>query len=198
MKPSESLRNWLHLLLVCGAAFGPAACSSQDTPCVCDQSQAPPVDTALMAYLSKARSLHHEADQYERSGQRKLAVQSLEKLASSPLPGASPMQEAREVLADTHARIAELKGQLGDHDASEQAIKAGLENAPKDSYFEGHLFEVRGVNEERRAESLAKSGNEPAARQAREAAIKAFDQAVIIQDNVINNELVRDGGQRAP
>jgi tetratricopeptide (TPR) repeat protein len=182
------------------AIAGTTACngSSPSAPCTCAEADAPPpVDAALMAYLSKARSLHHQADQREDAGDVPQAIAPLERLVSTPVPGgANALPEAREVLADTFARLGELRGRTGAFDDAERDIQRGLERAPKDSYFEGHLFEQRGVNEERRAKSLATEGDATGAEAARKRAFDAFERAVAIQDRVILRELSRDGGDR--
>jgi len=174
------------------------SCSTPSAPCACAEADAPPpVDATLMAYLSKARSLHHQADQHEEAGRLQDAIAALERLVATPVPGGSvPAAEAQEVLADTFARLADLRGRLGSFDDAEREIERGLARAPKDSYFEGHLFELRGVNEERRAKHLASSGDSAGAETARKKAFDAFERAVEVQDRVIQRELTRDGGDR--
>jgi len=68
--------------------------------------------------------------------------------------------------------------------------------SPKGSYFEGHLYEMRGVNEERRAKARAEAGDEPGAQAARRQAFQAFERAIEIQDGVIRKELTEDAGER--
>jgi tetratricopeptide (TPR) repeat protein len=170
--------------------------SSVGCPCACDQQAAPPVDASLMAFLSKARAVHHQADLEEEAGDITGAAQALEKLVNAPLPEAPrPRPEATEVLADTLARLADLRGQKGEFDAAEQDIAHGLERAPERSYFEGHLWEIRGVNEERRAKSLAEAGSPQQAERARKKAAEAFERAIAIQDQVIRDTLAKDGGR---
>jgi hypothetical protein len=155
---------------------------------------APPVDTMLMAYLSKARSLHHLADMREEDGDLRGAVAELDKLMTTPVPGgAQPMLEALEVLADTYARTAELRGQLGEFDAAERDLQQGLLHAPKVSFFEGHLYEVRGVIEQKRAKALADKGDKDGSEKQRRKAFEDFDLAGRIQDKVIER-LLPDGG----
>jgi len=64
-----------------------------------------------------------------------------------------------------------------------------LELAATVTYFRGHLFEVQGLVEERRAKSLEQQGETEKAKEARKAAITAFDEAVRVQDQVILNAL---------
>jgi tetratricopeptide (TPR) repeat protein len=190
---------WLVLVIVATTAWtgcnGPQGGTS---PCPCESAELPPpVDTTLMAYLSKARAIHHEADLLEQDDRWADAVARLESLIATPSPGGGTLPEVQEVLADTFARVAELRGRLDQFDEAEKAVHEGLERAPAGSYFEGHLYEVRGVTEQRRAAALAEKGDTTAARTAREAAMKAFERAVEIQDHVVDRALGGDGGAGA-
>lgn len=191
------------VLAIAAMAAWPAwtACNGSQggsSPCPCESAElAPPVDTTLMAYLSKARAVHHQADLLEQDERWADAIVALESLIATPAPGGGTLPEVQEVLADTFARIAGLQGRLGQFDDAERAVQEGLKRAPAGSYFEGHLFEVRGVNEQRRAESLMQQGDTAAARAAREAAMKAFERAVEIQDQVVDRALGGDGGADA-
>jgi tetratricopeptide (TPR) repeat protein len=194
------LRLLLLISTVSLAIAGAGGCAKREAEplaarCACEGADAaPPVDTVLMAYLSKARSLHHEADLREQQEDLRGAVAALERLVETPVPGASAaLEEAREVLADARARLADLRGQLGEFERAERDVDEGLSRAPKESYFEGHLYEVRGVNAERRAKALSERGERREADSARREAMKAFEQAVAIQDKVIHKAL-RDGG----
>jgi hypothetical protein len=191
--PARWLTSIAALVLL---ALASAGCSGRDRGETAGASSvmAPPVDTRLMAYLSKARSVHHLADMREEDGDLRGAVSELDKLMTTPLPaGAQPMQEALEVLADTYARTAELRGQLGEFDAAERDLQQGLQRAPKVSFFEGHLYEVRGVIEQKRAKALADKGDKDGSEKQRRKAFEDFDQASRIQDKVIEH-LLPDGG----
>lgn len=156
----------------------------------------PPVDTMLVAYLSKARALHHQADMHEEQGDVRKAVGALEKIVSTPVPGGDrPMPEAQEVIADTRARMAGLREQLGELDEAERDIEEGLKRAPKVSFFEGHLIEIRGVIAQRRAKELGEKGDKTGAERERRKAFEDFDRAVQIQDKVIERLLPDGGGQ---
>jgi tetratricopeptide (TPR) repeat protein len=148
------------------------------------------VDRALVAFLSKARAAHHEADLAMDDGDTDLAIAALEGLATGPRPGhgESP-PEVAEVLADTHARIAELESDLGDFDEALAHVEAGLALAPSPTHFRGHLFEVKGVVLERRAKALDASGDADGATRAKAAAVDAFEAAIKIQDQVIREAL---------
>jgi tetratricopeptide (TPR) repeat protein len=172
-----------------------AACAKQrrsngPTPSVSNVNQEV-VDDVLLAYLSNARSLHHEADMQEDAGNLTGAIATLQRLLDKPAPGKSP--EVDEVLADTHARIGELRAQVGDFDAAEKDIDVGLGLAPDISYFRGHLLEVRGVIEEKRSKSLADKGDVVGAAKAKEAAMAAYEAAIGVQDEVIRRGTA-DGG----
>ena len=94
------------------------ACSKQESPPAALTRAAPsglnapegnrPVDPALLAFLDLARASHHRADIFEGSGRRGEAMGELEELvrARSADPQAP---EVREVLADTFARLADLR-----------------------------------------------------------------------------------------
>lgn len=166
-------------------------------PAACEPAGAAVVDPVLLAFLSKARAAHHKADAAEATGDVALAIASLETLTRGPRPGGDkPLPEASEVLADTHARIADLQSARGRFDAAIEHVQMGLGLATDVTYFRGHLFEVRGLVEERRAKALDERGETDRAREARKTAIEAFDEAVRIQDQVIMNALGGDGGPR--
>lgn len=149
------------------------------------------VDDVLLAYLSNARSLHHEADIAEDGGDLPKAVSALDRLLAKPEPRKAP--EIDEVVADTHARIADLESRLGHFDVAAKHVDDGLLRATQVSYFRGHLFEVRGLVEERRAKALSGKGDASGAAAAKDRAMKAYEEAIAIQDEVIKNG-TRPGG----
>ena len=116
---------------------------------------------------------------------------------NGPLPGRPDTRaaEVREVLADTAARIADLESQIEDFDAGVQNITAALPWVPASSYFRGHLYEVLGLVEERRARALTRSGNTEAADQAKSRALAAFEQSMTIQAAVIRASSADAGRQ---
>jgi len=156
----------------------PAPATSTESP--------PPIDPTLLAFLSRSRAAHHRADAFEEKAQLQRALAELDRIVDGPLPQADqPYVEVGEVLADTRARMADLRSQLGEHDRALRDVEAGLRLASGPTYFRGHLFEVRGLVEERRAKALRESGNDDAAEQARRQALTAFEQAMKIQEEVI-------------
>ena len=178
------------------AAFGVVpACSRHDG----GADDGTPVDTEIMAFLSEARALHHEANMKEEGGDLAGAVSAIERLvvARRPHPerkGALAPPEIEEVLADAYARLAELRLKKGELDPAAGAVKSGLEHVAEATYFRGHLVEVQGLVEEARAAQLADAGNAAEASKAREHAIQLLEEVVKIQDQVIQRSLGKDGG----
>jgi tetratricopeptide (TPR) repeat protein len=162
---------------------------SQEAPAPSTSAESPPpIDPALLAFLSRARAAHHRADAFESKKQLPRALKELGRILAGPLPrAAQPYVEVGEVLADTRARMADLRSRLGEHDRALADVEAGLRLAPGQTYFRGHLFEVRGLVEERKAKALEEAGNDAAAEQARGRALAAFEQAMRIQEQVIRN-----------
>jgi len=150
------------------------------------------VDASLFSFLSKARSVHHLADLSLEVGDRAGAIAHLEQLSTGPRPASSP--EVLEVLADTHARLADLRSQGGQFDAAELEIQRGLLLAERPTHFRGHLFEVRGLVEERRMQSLREAGDTAGAERARKLALDAFEAAIEVQDEVIRAALGAEPG----
>jgi tetratricopeptide (TPR) repeat protein len=165
-----------------------SSCARQSAPEPCAETDAgPPIDATLLAFLSRARAAHHLADQAESARELPRAVSTLETLVRGPLPPGSAERapEVREVLADTLARMADLSSQLGDYDAAIRHLERGLPLVPTPTYFRGHLFEVRGLVEERNATRLEQQGDAQRASAARARALTALEEAMKIQAEVI-------------
>jgi hypothetical protein len=160
--------------------------------CACEEPSARPVDTKLMAWLSKARTLHHVADLGEDEGAVDRAIQPLEELVGGMTPP-GPAPEVDEVLADTYARLAELRARKGELDRAEADIVQGLERAAGKTYFRGHLLEVRGLIYEKLSASLTRAGKGAEAEEARQKAMRASVEAVRLQDEVIAGTLDHAG-----
>jgi hypothetical protein len=155
------------------------------------------VDPVLLAFLSRARSAHHVADQHEATGDSAAALRALQALVSTVQPpGNAP--EVDEVLADTHARMADLLSSAGRFDQADAEISEGLTKAKAPSYFRGHLLEVKGLVEERRAKALAGAGRGPEAEKARERSLSAYEEAMKIQAEVIQQAVPAASGNRRP
>jgi hypothetical protein len=183
----------LALALVIAFAGAPS-CAHHDG----DGENAPAVDTEIMAFLSEARALHHEANLKEESGDLAGATSSIERLVAARRPHPErTTPEVEEVLADAYARLAELRLKKGDLDPAAQAVKTGLDHVAEATYFRGHLVEVQGLVEEARAAQLADAGNVAGAEQAREHAIQLLEEVVKIQDQVIQRSLADSGARGA-
>jgi hypothetical protein len=181
------------LIIAAVAAVGVTGCSKGRSASGCpDAMQGSPVDTTVMAYLSAARALHHEADVKADSGDVAGAIAALEKLIGMARPRAN---EVDEVLADTHARLAEMRLESNDWTGANRDVHAGLEHAREPTYFRGHLLEVAGLIEEKRAGALADAGKRDEAAQAKGRAVQLLESAVKVQEQVIAHAL-EDGGAR--
>lgn len=181
------------LLLALVAGFGLApSCARHE-----GSDEAPPVDMEMMAFLSEAHALHHQANLKEDSGDLAGAVAAMERLVSAARPHPerkAPSPEIEEVLADAYARLAELRLKRGELEPAALAVKNGLDHVAEPTYFRGHLVEVQGLVEEARAAQLADAGNATEAARAREHAIQLLEEVVKIQDQVIQRSLGKDGG----
>jgi tetratricopeptide (TPR) repeat protein len=155
----------------------------------------PVVDMDLMAFLSEARALHHQANLKEESGDLTGAAAAMERLTNARRPHDGKAPEVEEVLADAYARLAELELRRGSLPKADDAVKNGLVHAPDPTYFRGHLIEVEGLIEEARASSLADAGQSGEAARAREKAIQLLEEVVRIQDQVIQRSLAGRDGQ---
>lgn len=164
------------------------SCSRQPCSCSDERDQAAPVDPALIAFLSRARAAHHLADLRE-DGEPSQAVAALVGVVTGPVPqtaGTVP-PEAREVIADTQARIADLQSRQKQFEDALKRIASALEQVPEVSYFRGHLFEVRGLVEQRQASELLRLGQREQAEKANTRALQAFEMAMQVQAEVIRN-----------
>jgi hypothetical protein len=144
-----------------------------------------PVGPALLAFLSRSRSAHHRADAREEQKDLAAAESELSAIVQGPKPPCHDAAEVREVLADTHARLADLRSRHADFAGALADIEHGLALVPEASYFRGHLFEVRGLVEERRSKALGAAGDGAGATAAQERALTAFQEAMRIQSEVI-------------
>ncbi|CAN5924439.1 hypothetical protein BH11MYX4_BH11MYX4_61330 [soil metagenome] len=183
------------LVLALGVGFAATPGCTRDGGT--DES-APAVDTEIMAFLSEARALHHQANLAEESGDLAVAVNAMDRLVTARRPHPErKTPEIEEVLADAYARLAELRLKKGELDPAAAAVKSGLEHVAEATYFRGHLVEVQGLVEESRAAQLADAGRAAEAQQARERAIQLLEEVVKIQDQVIQRALAKDGGVEA-
>ncbi len=150
----------------------------------------PPVDTEIMAFLSEARALHHQANLSEDNGDLPGAIGAMDRLVAARRPHPEKQTpEVEEVLADAYARLAELRVKKGEPENAADSLKRGLEHAPDSTYFRGHLLEVQGLVEEARANAFADAGKQDDAKKSREKAISLLEEVVRIQDQVIQRSL---------
>jgi len=191
----SSPRRMVTLAMVLALALTACAKSrSEGNGAGAGRASAQPVDDALMAYLSEARALHHMADVQEDRGELAAALKTMDRLVAARRPGATP--EVDEVLADAHARRAEIAIKLKDLAAAEESIRKGLELAKAPSYFRGHLLEVFGLLEQARSKALAEAGKHDEAKAAQTRAMDRLDEAVRMQESVIARSL--DAAAPAP
>ena len=204
---------------IAAASFGIGACGKQqaDTETIGSAPASPAkravapggcacagevvVDPALLAFLSKARAAHHQADLAEDDKDTPRALAALAKITSGPLPGGTPVAaEVSEVIADARARLADLESAAGDADAALREIDAGLAYAVTPTHFRGHLFEVKGIVLERRHTALKEKGDVHGAERVKGEAIAAFNEAIEIQNKVIEGALLGpvDAGSAPP
>jgi hypothetical protein len=185
------------LFLTACAACRAVACnaSPQGAPppdCSLCPSGAPVVDARLMAFLSLARSLHHEADLKEQQSDLTGAIAALDRLVATPAPAGAT--EVEEVTADAYARLAELRTRAGDLDGAAHDVELGLAHAREPTYFRGHLLEVEGLVLESRAAQLTDAGRTDEAARVKSEAIQRLEEAVQVQELVIKTSLGDDGG----
>lgn len=173
------------------SALGCSRAERRPSGCVA-VADAAPIDTAIMAFLSMARALHHEADLAEGHGDSTGAIDAMGRLVSAPSPRGP---EADEVLADAFARLAELHLQANDLEQARSDVQKGLDRAHEPTYFRGHLLEVGGLVEEARVHALADAGHRDEANRARSRAVQMLEDAVRIQQGTIERAL-SDGGRR--
>lgn len=190
--------TWAAVLSVVVAALAlQAACGNNATrssPGDC-ASASPVVDAALLAFLSKARLVHREADSAEEKNDYNKAIASLEKLTKGATPNTSqPSPEVREVLADTWARLAQLRTKNGQLNEAINDAESGLKLVPESNYFRGHLLEVLGAVELKRADAAEKAGNQQEASRAKARALEVSAEALKIQEQVISRSLENKPG----
>ena len=177
------------------------ALSEREQPARCSELDAgSPVDPLLLAFLSRARAAHHLADDHETDADLSAAITPLAGLVSGPVPRSRDgalAPEVREVLADTRARLADLRSRQGAFEPALADVRAGLELIGEPNYFKGHLLETEGLVEERHAKALEASD---AARAAtlRKRAIDLLEQAMAVQSEVIQKSPSTRAGSEFP
>lgn len=179
-------RSTARLALLLGVLLTQVSCSQERRGSNCNDTDASaPVDPALLAFLSRARAAHHAADAHEAKNDLMAAMKEIEAVVNGAVPPRADAPEVREVLADSLARLAELAARRGDFSGAEKSIARGLGLVPEPSYFRGHLVEVRGLVEEQQSKALTAAGDAEGAARARERALGSFQEAMQIQNAVI-------------
>jgi tetratricopeptide (TPR) repeat protein len=188
--------GWVTFLLVVLSAGAIPGCADRSGPVGRERSasasaQKQAVSPELLAFLSKARAAHHNADLLEAKGDLLGASDAVRRIVTGPRPPASP--ELEEVLSDAHARLADLESRRGDFEEALAQIGRGLALAKELSHYRGHLFETKGVVHERWMAAHEKAGNDEKAASERALALAAFEEAIEIQDQVIRKLLPGPG-----
>jgi hypothetical protein len=88
-----------------------------------------------------------------------------------------------------------MRLQAGSWEGADRDVRRGLAHAPDPTYFRGHLLEVQGRIEEGRAGAAADAGRKDEAARARARSVDLLEQAVRVQERVIERALA-DGGSR--
>src|SRR5258705_9173466 len=101
------MRAALAALALALAFFVAVAVGCRQGSTIAGDDAGTPIDTDVMAFLSAARALHHQANVREDSNDIPGAIDSMQKLVKLPQPRSAP--EIEEVLADAYARLAELR-----------------------------------------------------------------------------------------
>jgi hypothetical protein len=192
-------RRALLVLFVALVAVGCSRAAETPVPgCSSAEPSQTPIDTDVMAFLSAARALHHEADLKEDAKDLPGAIDAMRRLVHLPQPHPGVrVVEVEEVVADAYARMADLEVRAGDVDGALRDVESGLSHAEDPTYFRGHLLEVDGVAEKARAGALADAGRDAEAEQARQKAIELLHAAVTVQEQVIDRSL-GDAATRGP
>jgi len=182
-------------VVLLGLLLSQGACSR---PACEDGAAAKPaqVDQGMVAYLSMASALHHEADLAESRNDGPAALVALGRLLDAKIPGSYP--EVREVRADTLARAAELSLQQGGLERAEGYLQRGLVEVPEESYYRGRLFEVSGLLYEAESKQLEAVGKLAEAEAKKRDAIDRLEQAVRIQQAVIERATAPNAPKQAP
>lgn len=183
-------------LLLAGGALAFAMACQKGAP-----TGAAPLDTDVLAFLSSARALHHQANVLEDAGDDQGATKAMERLVTQRRPRPTErVPEVDEVLADAYARLADLRLRTGDVEGAGRDVAQGLEHTREPSYYRGHLLEVEGIVEEMRAHQLVDGGQPAEAALARARALRALEESVSVQSEVIRRSLDSagspDGGRR--
>lgn len=186
-----STRAWVMAFTLGLGLAGGLGCSKREAPQKLEDPEG--VDSTMLAFLSQARALHHEANLKEDASDVRGARDAMQRIVDAKRPMGA---EIDEVLADACARKAELEVRLGDLQAAQKSVTAGLGYARQPGYFRGHMLETAGIVDEALAKSLADAGKKNEAETAKQRALKSLEEAIAMQAKVIERSLNVDGGSR--
>lgn len=189
----------LALLLAVAAGLMPACNADRDaTPqrsvtALPDPDDGELLGEELMIALSLAKNYHHKADVLAQEARHDEAAEALRQILAIPFPADAP--EAADVRLDARARLAKLLAAQGRIDEALAVIEQGLAGKPQESFFLANLLTVKGEVHEAQAAALDQTGTEQskaAARDARRAAITAFDESIRI-NRALQEALLQEG-----
>lgn len=141
---------------------------------------------ALLISLGQAQNFHSKADVLVDSGELTQALTTLEMILQIPFPSGAP--EGQDVIADTRARMATLRIELGKLDQALQLVDEGIAQSERQSFYLANLHTVRGQVLQAMAKSSAEEFGDdaPTVRELRIEAIKAFDLSIQISEALLN------------
>ncbi len=132
-------------------------------------------------WIGEAWRAHAEADILERSGDLERAGDLLQDLVSRPVPAGVAPQDARAVLQDTYARLANVALKRGKPADALHSADAGLQLGEAQDVFASSLRAFRG----RALEALGRDAE----------AAREYEAAQAIAEALLSEALV-DGGVR--
>jgi len=163
-----------------------------------EPDQGEPLSEELMLALSLAKNYHHKADVLAQEARMDESAEALRQILAIRFPSDAP--EAEDVRLDARARLAKLLAAQGRIDEAVRVVEEGLAGQPRRSFFLANLYTVKGEVHEAQAAALDQNGvNEAgdearaAAREARRAAIEAFDESIRI-NRALQEALLQEGG----
>lgn len=189
----------LFLALAAGLGVMPACSADRDAAPQRSVTALPDPDDGellgeeLMIALSLAKNYHHKADVLAQEARHDEAAEALRQILTVPFPADAP--EAADVRLDARARLGKLLASQGRVDEALTVIEQGLGAKPQESFFLANLFTVKGEVHEAQAAALDQVGTEEskaAARDARRAAIAAFDESIRI-NRALQEALLQEG-----
>lgn len=189
----------LALLLAVGAGLGGCgperdSGAERSVTALPDPDQGEPLSEELMLALSLAKNYHHKADLLAQEARLDESAEALRQILAIRFPADAP--EAEDVRLDARARLAKLLATQGRIDEAVRVVEDGLSGQPRRSFFLANLYTVKGEVHEAQAAALDQRGTdeaEAAARDARRAAIEAFDESIRI-NRALQEALLLEGG----